>query len=83
MESLIAMYIGAVKTLDFNACSMMFIQLVNILLAGTRFLRPSPLKGVNPAGTPGTESFFGLKGRPSVVRDVEIHNQPVLRKRRK
>ena len=44
---------------------------------GTRFLRPrgtSPLKGANPAGTPGyrngTESFFGLKGRPSVVRDV-------------
>ena len=41
----------------------------------------------NPAGTPGyrngTESFFGLKGRPSVVRDVEIHNQPVLRMRRK
>jgi hypothetical protein len=44
---------------------------------GTRFLHPrgtSPLKGVNPAGTPGyrngTESFFGLKGRPSVVRDV-------------
>jgi hypothetical protein len=44
---------------------------------GTRFLRPrgtSPLKGVNPAETPGyrngTESFFGLKGRPSVVRDV-------------
>ena len=57
---------------------------------GTRFLGPrgtSPLKGVNPAGTPGyrngTESFFGLKGRPSVVRDVEIHNQPVLRMRRK
>jgi hypothetical protein len=51
---------------------------------GTRFLRPrgtSPLKGVNHAGTPGyrngTKSFFGLKGRPSVVRDVEIHNQPV------
>jgi len=41
----------------------------------------------NPAGTPGyrngTESFFGVKGRPSVVRDVEIHNQPVLRMRRK
>jgi len=44
---------------------------------GTRFLRPrgtSLLKGVNPTGTPGyrngTESFFGLKGRPSVVRDV-------------
>ena len=44
---------------------------------GTRFLRPrgtSPLKGVNPTGTPGyrneTESFFGLKGCPSVVRDV-------------
>ena len=44
---------------------------------GTRFLRPrgtSPLKGANPAGTPGyrngTESFFGLKGHPSVVRDV-------------
>ena len=43
---------------------------------GTRFLRhrgTSPLKGVNPAGTPGyingTESFFGLKGRPSVVLD--------------
>ena len=39
---------------------------------GTKFLRP--LKGVNPAGTPeyrnGTESFFGLKGHPSVVRDV-------------
>ena len=54
---------------------------------GTRFLRPSPLKGVNPAGTPGyrngTESFFGLKGHPSVVRDVKIHNQPVLRMRRK
>jgi hypothetical protein len=34
----------------------------------------------NPAGTPGyrngTESFFGLKGRPSVVRDVKIYNQP-------
>jgi hypothetical protein len=44
---------------------------------GTRFLRPrgtSPLKGVNPAGTlgyrNGTKSFFGLKGRPSVVQDV-------------
>ena len=44
---------------------------------GTRFLRPrgtSSLNGVNPAGTTGyrngTESFFGLKGRPSVVRDV-------------
>jgi hypothetical protein len=43
----------------------------------TMCLRPrgtSPLKGVNPAGTPGfrngTESFFGLTGRPSVVRDV-------------
>ena len=41
-------------------------------------LRPrsnSPLKGTNPAGTPGyrngTESFsFGLKGCLSVVRDV-------------
>jgi hypothetical protein len=38
----------------------------------TRFIHPrsiSPLKGVNPAGTPGyrngTESFCGLKGRPS------------------
>ena len=44
---------------------------------GTRFLCPrgtSPLKGVNPAGTPGyrngTESFFVLKGHPSVVQDV-------------
>ena len=44
---------------------------------GTRFLRhrgTSPLQGVNPTGTPGyrngTESFFGLKGRPSVVLDV-------------
>ena len=44
---------------------------------GARFLRPrgiSPLKGVNPAGTPGyrngTESFCGLKGLPSVVQDV-------------
>jgi hypothetical protein len=39
-----------------------------------RFLRPSPLKEVNPAGTPryrnGTESFFGWKGHPSVVRDI-------------
>ena len=29
---------------------------------------------LNPAGTPGyrngTDSFFGLKGRPSVVRDI-------------
>ena len=56
---------------------------------GNRFLRPrgtSPLKGVNPAGTPGyrngTESFFGLKGRPSVVRDVYIYNQPILRRRK-
>ena len=44
-------------------------------------------KKANPAGTPGyrngTESFFGLKGRPSVVRDVKIHNQPVLRMRGK
>jgi hypothetical protein len=31
----------------------------------------------------GTENFFGLKGRPSVVRDVKIHNQPVLWMRRK
>jgi hypothetical protein len=31
----------------------------------------------------GTESFFGLKGRSSVVWDVEIHNQPVMRMRRK
>ena len=42
---------------------------------------------LNPAGTPGyrngTESFFSLKGRPSVVWDVEIHNQPILRMRRK
>ena len=44
---------------------------------GTRFLRPrgtSSLKGANPAGTPGyrngTESFYGLKGHLSVVRDV-------------
>ena len=41
----------------------------------------------NPTGTLGyrnrTESFFGLKGHPSVVRDVEIHNQPVLWMRRK
>ena len=44
---------------------------------GTRFLRPrgtSPLKGANSVGTPGyrngTESFFGLMGSPSVVRDV-------------
>ena len=44
---------------------------------GTRFLRPRgtiSLKGVNPAGTSGfrngTESFFGLKGYPSAVRDV-------------
>jgi hypothetical protein len=41
----------------------------------------------NPAGTSGyrnaTESFFRLKGRPSVVRDVLIHNQPVVRMRRK
>ena len=44
---------------------------------GTRFIRPrgtSPLKGANPAGTHGyingTESFFGLKGRPSVVQDA-------------
>ena len=47
---------------------------------GTRFLRPigtsplKPVKGANSAGNPGyrngTESFFGLKGHPSVVRDV-------------
>ena len=43
----------------------------------TRFLRPrdtSLLKGANPTGIPGyrngTGSFFGLKGHPSVVRDV-------------
>jgi hypothetical protein len=30
-----------------------------------------------------TESFFGLKGHPSVVQDVEIHNQPVLQMRQK
>jgi hypothetical protein len=47
----------------------------------------SLLKGANPAGTPGyrngTESFFGLKGHPSVVRDVYINNQPVFWMRRK
>ena len=57
---------------------------------GTRFLRrrgTSPLKGANPVGIPGyrngTESFFGLKGYLSVVRDAYINNQPVLRRRRK
>ena len=57
---------------------------------GTRTLRPrctSHLKGVNPTGAPGyrngTDSFFGLKRGPSVVRDVQIHYQPVLRMRRK
>jgi hypothetical protein len=34
----------------------------------------SLLKGANPPGTPGyrngTESFFGVKGHLSVVRDV-------------
>ena len=51
------------------------------------WLKVASINTVNPAGTPGyrngTESFFGLKGRPSVVRDVKIHNQPVLRMRRK
>ena len=44
---------------------------------GTRCLRPRgtiPLNGVNPAGTSGyiygSESFLGLKARPSVVRDL-------------
>ena len=44
---------------------------------GTIFLRPrgtSSLKGANPAETPGsrngTESFLGLKGHSSFVRDV-------------
>jgi hypothetical protein len=50
-------------------------------------LVPNFNPSTNPTGTPGyrngTESFFGLKGRPSVVRDIEIHNQPVLRMRRK
>ena len=32
---------------------------------GTRFLRPSPLKGGTPEYRNGTESFFGLKGRTS------------------
>jgi len=48
-----------------------------VLYHKCRFIRPggtNPLKGVNPAGTPGyrngTDSFFGLKGRPSVVWDV-------------
>jgi hypothetical protein len=48
-----------------------------MMIRVTDNIRPtgtSPLKGVNPAGTPGyrngTENFFGLKGRPSVVRDV-------------
>jgi hypothetical protein len=52
---------------------------------GTRFLRPSSLKGVNPAGTPGyrngTESFFGLKGRPSVVRGIYVLNETSARAR--
>ena len=59
----------AKKDLPLRACAGSRI--------GIRFLHPrgtSPLKGVNSAGTPGyrngTESFFGLKGRPSVVRDV-------------
>ena len=57
-----------------------FILHFNIINGRSFFL-------LNPAGTPGyrkgTESFFGLKGHPSVVRDVKIHNQPVLRMRRK
>ena len=50
---------------------------------GTRFLRPrgtSPLKGVNPAGTPGyrkgTESFFGLKGARRLCRMYKFTSNP-------
>ena len=46
-------------------------------IISTMFLHPrgtSSLKGVNPAETAGyrngTERFFSLKGRPSVVRNV-------------
>jgi hypothetical protein len=62
-----------------------YLILASLILAAC--YRYSVSRVSNSAGTPGyrngTESFFGLKGRPSVVRDVEIHNQPVLRMRRK
>ena len=74
----------------FYLLNVSFICTAPSLRLGTRTLLPrgtSHLKGVNPTKTPGyrngTETFFGLKGRPSVVRDVLIHNQPVLRMRRK
>jgi hypothetical protein len=57
------------------------------VLCKVQSYRGKALSDWNPAGTlgyrNGTESFFGLKGRPSGVRDVNIHNQPVLRMRRK
>jgi hypothetical protein len=63
---------------------VILISLISISQVDDDMIRP---KEYNPAGTPGyrngTESFFDLKRRPPVVRDVEIHNQPVLRMRRK
>jgi hypothetical protein len=65
----------------FNLFVSIFIQsYINIKLhVSTLFLHPAGIPGYRN----GTESFFGLKWRPSDVRDVKIHNQPVLRMRRK
>jgi hypothetical protein len=84
LEHMLYNYIFAHKSISFKNCKIVspaiFVNKLNKLSGGRigpRFIRPrgtSPLKGVNPAGTPGyrngTDSFFCLKGRPSVVRDV-------------
>ena len=74
---------SATSTRKFTKKSEIFLHKTSHVVLSIIFLEDQH----NPAGTPGytngTESFFGLKGRPSVVRDVKIHNQPVLRMRRK
>ena len=54
---------------------MISYTLVLLLSLGIQILEiPICQKNSNPAGAPGyrngTESFFDLKGRPSVVRDA-------------
>ena len=67
--------------------SLYIYNFLKILLDLNLFILYIYIYIYNPAGTPvyrnGTKSFFGLKGRRSVVLDVEIQNQPVLRMRRK
>jgi hypothetical protein len=81
--------LSQIRTLDFQSYLVVFIYVQWFQMKGVHFVDIGGIVDHHCLNfllfwyRNGTESFFGLKGRPSVVRDVKIHNQPVLRMRRK